>query len=993
MSHLYLTDVFAEQSSPLKIITALREKGSSPQLIWIADESTTVCLLCNTPFSTLHRRRHHCRFCLKVVCATCSSTPSSLRLCTICLSLTFSFTLTRPNISFCSSPPRCLLDSSFAEYNSVFTSKPSNVPIQAVLFLQELLDRFSISDFKSDFYSLSPRIVSSVKSCLANFNNDITSYYSFHYKYSHQEKVVLHYGILLDGNVVTISRNLFNLLNQKFLIFLINDDVLLESTIDVCESWAKSIVDILSKLFSAFSFPVLLVIKGKVSSLLLNLLNNNEIYCAFNLDQELFDSISKTLNLPIIPSIYILTSLQINPRLSQSILSAFTSPVHVNIFNSFLAFVSPSPHFSFIITSPFLPCSLFPSLKQSLRLVASFLHLPHVPFSSSLFTSSSLFYLPSQSISPSSFVDSSLLPILSTYPSLPFLPSCLPVPLRLPNSDVYRSLCLSCHMSPLLSFPIIAGLFCRNETLRDSLCFPFHYRILYPWSQFDLTLIDWFQGQLSNSELMTCTSHDLWSSDKLLEVLNLEANSSSRSYFSECSHLSLGFHYLFLIGKNFSLNISVELVTQTTDDLTLFFECCNQSILIDRLIDTFSFSQLIILFLTGYWKENCCNCLEVVSNFVILYANLKLKIKRTRNNLRKLHTKFSMFPDLKPSIPSSISSADPFLSIPSTLSKQSLYSHYKELPNPNPHCSSDSLYKRLCRKFNKNHVDQVLDLTDTSQSVKVNESLECDVHFARQFEVFRKLKFGHNYSKSFISSLFDVESIGNEGGKSSAVFRISNCKRFIIKSVKYVELENFMLNFNAYFNHFCCSLLPNGSFIVPIVGLFTVILSNTDSSTQKFGFIISENVHFNSPINYQVFDLKGSAWRRKAKPGSNVFLDEDYIVKFYKNPSLISLQEKNHIMTTLARDTLMLSNLNVVDYSLIVGITRTKIRIGIIDYLARYSTFKAVESKVKQSYFYNWKGLDPTIVSPQHYRLRFINSIDCYFLGVADETVSIPSID
>ena len=40
--------------------------------VWVADDESTVCLLCRATF-TLVRRRHHCRKCGKLVCGKCSS--------------------------------------------------------------------------------------------------------------------------------------------------------------------------------------------------------------------------------------------------------------------------------------------------------------------------------------------------------------------------------------------------------------------------------------------------------------------------------------------------------------------------------------------------------------------------------------------------------------------------------------------------------------------------------------------------------------------------------------------------------------------------------------------------------------------------------------------------------------------------------------------------------------------------------------------------------
>ena len=46
--------------------------------VWIPDRRVTMCQNCAAEFSVLVRR-HHCRACGKVVCATCSGSRAPLR--------------------------------------------------------------------------------------------------------------------------------------------------------------------------------------------------------------------------------------------------------------------------------------------------------------------------------------------------------------------------------------------------------------------------------------------------------------------------------------------------------------------------------------------------------------------------------------------------------------------------------------------------------------------------------------------------------------------------------------------------------------------------------------------------------------------------------------------------------------------------------------------------------------------------------------------------
>ena len=80
-------------------------------------------------------------------------------------------------------------------------------------------------------------------------------------------------------------------------------------------------------------------------------------------------------------------------------------------------------------------------------------------------------------------------------------------------------------------------------------------------------------------------------------------------------------------------------------------------------------------------------------------------------------------------------------------------------------------------------------------------------------------------------------------------------------------------------------------------------------------------------------------------------------------------------------DSLMLSKVNVMDYSLLVIIdTEYKIiRAGIIDYARQYTFDKMLEHSVK---FVVNAGQQPTITNPEVYRKRFNAAVDSYFVGM-----------
>jgi len=79
-------------------------------------------------------------------------------------------------------------------------------------------------------------------------------------------------------------------------------------------------------------------------------------------------------------------------------------------------------------------------------------------------------------------------------------------------------------------------------------------------------------------------------------------------------------------------------------------------------------------------------------------------------------------------------------------------------------------------------------------------------------------------------------------------------------------------------------------------------------------------------------------------------------------------------------DTLFLQRLRIIDYSLLLIIDKKNhlIRLGIIDYLRKYTFDKKMESKYKEMV----SGIKPTIVQPIFYKNRFRDSMSQYFMPV-----------
>ena len=89
---------------------------------------------------------------------------------------------------------------------------------------------------------------------------------------------------------------------------------------------------------------------------------------------------------------------------------------------------------------------------------------------------------------------------------------------------------------------------------------------------------------------------------------------------------------------------------------------------------------------------------------------------------------------------------------------------------------------------------------------------------------------------------------------------------------------------------------------------------------------------------------------------------------------------------SIYNDTLFLFKMGIVDYSLLLFINKqdeksknSLIRVGIIDFIRKYTWDKQIEHIVKTII----NGFNsPTIINPEDYRERFIAAIKSYFIGI-----------
>jgi len=185
---------------------------------------------------------------------------------------------------------------------------------------------------------------------------------------------------------------------------------------------------------------------------------------------------------------------------------------------------------------------------------------------------------------------------------------------------------------------------------------------------------------------------------------------------------------------------------------------------------------------------------------------------------------------------------------------------------------------------------------------------------------------------------------------------------------------------------FFFNLVPTA--LAKIIGVYSISYRK-GSVRRKHDVIVMENLFYQRNIS-KIFDLKGSLRSRYVhvdKAPANfqpVLLDENLLELMFESPFCVGSDSKLSLGMTIWNDSYFLSELNVMDYSLIVGVDQdtNQLVIGIIDYIRKYTWDKSLESWVKKSI--SGKNKVPTIISPAQYKERFRQAIWEYFVFVPD---------
>ena len=135
------------------------------------------------------------------------------------------------------------------------------------------------------------------------------------------------------------------------------------------------------------------------------------------------------------------------------------------------------------------------------------------------------------------------------------------------------------------------------------------------------------------------------------------------------------------------------------------------------------------------------------------------------------------------------------------------------------------------------------------------------------------------------------------------------------------------------------------------------------------------------------FDKAGG----KAKAASiPTLLDGDFLEFTSGRPLPLTDRAKAVFHMSILNDTLFLSIINVLDYSILVGIDEEKMElvVGIIDFMRQYDILKQME-RVGKSLPMVVGSEAPTIIQPPLYKARFTNAMERYFMTVPNKWTTI----
>ena len=287
------------------------------------------------------------------------------------------------------------------------------------------------------------------------------------------------------------------------------------------------------------------------------------------------------------------------------------------------------------------------------------------------------------------------------------------------------------------------------------------------------------------------------------------------------------------------------------------------------------------------------------------------------------------------------------------------------------------------------------------------------IYYPHQFQALRTIFCATN--EEFIESIRKSIEWSVTGGKSNANFYKTYDNKYVIKNISEMEFNMFIESALNYFKHISKYLFnKKSSAMGKILGAYHVKIKMQGEKDKNYYLIYMENIYYgmltninnftfnSSESNIMVYDLKGSKINRyvpkeNKKPGK-VLLDTNFLEDFNGEPLFLDFNVFQSLQNAIKNDSQFLKDEGVIDYSLLIIFENSKnnynsnkneiiddknnfklIRLGIIDYLRKYTWDKQIESYSKK--FLNGFS-NPTIINPDSYSKRFMEKFKRYFIGI-----------
>ncbi|KAF8841931.1 hypothetical protein BDN67DRAFT_1068119 [Paxillus ammoniavirescens] len=272
-------------------------------------------------------------------------------------------------------------------------------------------------------------------------------------------------------------------------------------------------------------------------------------------------------------------------------------------------------------------------------------------------------------------------------------------------------------------------------------------------------------------------------------------------------------------------------------------------------------------------------------------------------------------------------------------------------------------------------------------------TISCTILYPEQFDALRRT---YDCEKSIIESLSRCVKWDANGGKSGSAFLKTRDDRFIAKELSRAELQMMETFAPAYFDYLASAVTGNRpTLLAKVFGCYKLTFKkakekgSSKAKVTHMNLLVMENLFYNRRFS-KIYDLKGSTRNRHVQSTgreNEVLLDENLVETAHLSPFYLKEHSKRILRGALYNDSKFLADINVMDYSLVVGVDNEthELVVGIVDYIRTYTWDKKLESWVKESAFLGGGGKgEPTIVGPKQYRQRFISAMERYFPLVPD---------